>query len=146
MAGLILGQAVIGGNEAMFAILLKSVIAGEAALTAIYHATDTNRIADLEPSDLAADCAHMADDLMTGNARVERSAPFGANLMKIGMADPAIGDVDLDIEGTGLTPPDVDRLQRLVAGIGTKSFRDHKEDSCSEGSNGDHCPYPTPPT
>ena len=73
-----------------------------------------DRIADLEPGDVVADRADVADDLVAGHAGIERAAPFGADRVQVGMADAAKGDVDLDVVRAGRAALDVHRLERLV--------------------------------
>src|SRR3546814_3462792 len=67
----------------------------------------------------------MADDLMAGNARVMRAAPFAADLMKVRMADAAIGDLDDDVVRAGLAAGDRQRLERTIGGVGAIGFGGH---------------------
>src|SRR3546814_17347853 len=67
----------------------------------------------------------MADDLMAGNARVMRAAPFAADLMKVRMADAAIGDLDDDVVRAGLAAGDRQRLERTIGGVGATGFGGH---------------------
>ncbi len=62
---------------------------------------------------------------MAGNAGVKRAAPFGADLVKIGMADAAIGDGDLHVMFAGRAAFDVDGFQGLIGGMGAIGFHDH---------------------
>lgn len=46
--------------------------------------------------------------------------------MQVGVADATIRDLDLDVVRARLAAVDVDRLQRLVSGIGSIGFRYHE--------------------
>src|SRR3712207_2030655 len=86
-------RAVVGGGEAVLAVLLQAVVTGEAPLAAVEHAADPDHVANLKPGGLAADRAHMAVDLVAGNARVEGPAPFRADGVEVRVADAAIGEI-----------------------------------------------------
>jgi hypothetical protein len=115
MSRRILDRAVIGIDRAVVAILLQPMFARRAVATASDHAADTNRIPDFEPGHAAADGAHVTDDFMPGNAGPHCVAPFAARLMKIGMADAAISNIDLDIAGAGLATNDIEFCQRSIS-------------------------------
>src|SRR3546814_10764150 len=88
VAGRIGGRGIVGADEARSgAILFKPLFARRACLAAIDHAADTDRFSHREIGHLVAHRADMADDLVAGNARVMRAAPFAAALMKVRMAD-----------------------------------------------------------
>src|SRR3546814_2800692 len=77
VAGRIGGRGIVGADEARSgAILFKPLFARRACLAAIDHAADTDRFSHREIGHLVAHRADMADDLMAGNARVMRAAPF----------------------------------------------------------------------
>src|SRR3546814_7287677 len=88
-------------------------------------AADTDRFSPREIGHLVAHRADMADDLMAGNARVMRAAPFAADLMKVRMADAAIGDLDDDVVRAGLAAGDRQRLERTIGGVGAIGFGGH---------------------
>src|SRR3546814_14382151 len=95
VAGRIGGRGIVGADEARSgAILFKPLFARRACLAAIDHAADTDRFSHRAIGHLVAHRADMADDLMAGNARVMRAAPFAADLMKVRMDAAAIGDSD----------------------------------------------------
>lgn len=94
-------------------------------LAAVDEAADSDRVADLEARNLGADGADVADNLVPGNAGVERAAPFGADRVKVGMADAAKSDLDLDVARSGLAALDGDRLERLVGGVSAIRFGCH---------------------
>ena len=73
---------------------VAAVIAGPAGID---HATDRGEIAFAKISYFTAHFHDAADDLMPGHARISGSAPFAARRVKIGMADAAEENVDLDV-------------------------------------------------
>jgi hypothetical protein len=52
---------------------------------------------------LAADCGHHADNLVSGNEGVLADAPIIVDQVDVAMADPAMGDLDLDFVGLEFT-------------------------------------------
>jgi len=121
----IIGFAIIGADEAALAILLQPFVAGGAALAAVDHAADADRVADLEGADMIANRGHMADDFVAGNAGIEGAVPFGTDLVQVRMADAAIGDIDCDIMRTDGAAFDVEGFERLVGGVGAIGFGGH---------------------
>src|SRR5690606_22895083 len=113
----VLGPAVVGADEALLAVLLQSIATGAAGLATVDHAADADGVAHLEAGDRAADRRDLADDLVARHAGIARAAPFGADGVQVGMADTAVGDVDLYIAWPRRAALDVDRLQRLVGGV-----------------------------
>jgi hypothetical protein len=79
----------------------------------------------------------VADDLTAGHAGIDRALPFGADVVEIGMADAAVGDVGLDLVRSGLAAFNVDRFERLVAGESTIGFDDHMDFPHLNGDWGD---------
>jgi hypothetical protein len=49
---------------------------------AVDHAADADDVADLELRDVAADCGDAADDLVAGDAGVERAFPFALGVWR----------------------------------------------------------------
>ena len=96
LAGELVG-AVIGARRPGDAILLQALDAVLARAAGVDEAADAGEIAFLELRDLATDAADAADDLMSGNVRIDGVVPFVAGGMQVGMADAAIEDLDLDI-------------------------------------------------
>lgn len=125
VAGRIGGRTIIGANKAVFTILLQPFVARCAMLATVYQTADADRIADLEFRHMVADGGHMADDFMPRHARIERSAPFAAHLMQVGMANAAIGDGDGDIVRAGRAAFDVHGFNGLVGGICAKGLGQH---------------------
>jgi hypothetical protein len=101
-------------------------VAGAAVAAAAAQAADADRVADLEAGHVAADGADLADDLVAGDAGIERARPFGTDCVQVGMADAAKGDLDLDVARAGRTAVDVERLERLVGGMGAIGFDGHE--------------------
>jgi hypothetical protein len=58
---------------------------------------DAGEVAYLKVFYFVADAADPAYDLMTGDHREDRSAPFVTDLVDIGVADPAIKNIDDDV-------------------------------------------------
>ena len=81
----------------MVAVILQSLSALFALLTAIDHTADAHQIAHGVTGDPTAHGGHPADDFMARYAGIERSGPFGAGLMYIRVADAAIINGDLHI-------------------------------------------------
>ena len=68
----------------------------------IDQAADPGEIADLEIRHLVADGDDTADDLVTGNRRVEGVLPFVAGGVQVGMAHAAEQDLDLNVFRPGI--------------------------------------------
>src|SRR5690606_24109576 len=96
-----------------------------AVAAAVDDAADADQVAGREPGDVGADLGHPADDLVARHAREDRPGPFGPHLVQVGMADAAIGDLDPHVFRAGLAPGDVERHQRLVAGMGAVGLDGH---------------------
>src|SRR5690606_658068 len=118
--GRVRGRTVVGREAAVLAILLEPIRASCTVPAAVEHAADAHGIADPEALDLGTDRAHLADDLVSGHARIAGSGPFGAHGVQVRVANPAVGNVDLHIARTRQASLDVHRFKRPVAGRGTK--------------------------
>lgn len=126
VAGRIWRRAVIGADHARaFAVLLKPFVAGGAGLAAVDHAANADQIAFLEAADVGTDGGDAADDLVTRHAGVEGAGPFAAHRVQVGVADAAIGDLDLDVVLAGRATDDVEGHERLVGGVGAIGFDGH---------------------
>ncbi len=125
VARLVRGRAVIGAGEAVFAILFQTVVAGVAALAAVDHAADADRVSDGKAADGRADGADMADDFMAGHAGVLCAGPFGTHGVQVGMADAAIGDGNLHVVRSDVAAGDFHRFKRFVGGIGAEGLGQH---------------------
>src|SRR5258707_11584577 len=71
-------------------------------LAGIHHAADADEVAALEPFHACPSLSDTPDDLMTGHAWVNRSGPFAACRVEVGMADAAEQDVDANVRRTRL--------------------------------------------
>jgi hypothetical protein len=77
--------------------LFQALAAGTASAAGIDHAADSGEVARLETGPFGTGLGYPADNFMARKARVDRVMPFVACLMKVGMANAAIEDFDLDI-------------------------------------------------
>jgi hypothetical protein len=66
-----------------------------------------------------------SDDLVARHARIKRARPLGAHRVRVGMADAAIGDVDLNVVVSLGAPGNVHGFKRLVGGMGAICFYSH---------------------
>lgn len=95
--------AVVGPDGGVaVAILFFAGFAGIAFAAGIDHAADAGQIAYFEFADFRTDAGDDADNFVAGNHGVERTAPFVAGLMNIGVADTAKFNVEQDVFGAGL--------------------------------------------
>jgi hypothetical protein len=69
-------------------------------------------------------------DRVYGCSAVYGATLPGTDLVQVGMANAAICDLDLNIIRAGLAAFDVDRLQRLVADMGTVGFGGYESAPC----------------
>ena len=107
-------RAVVGAGEAVVAILLLAVVTGRAMAATIDQAADPGEVADLELRHLVADGDHTADDLVTGNRRIEGVLPFVAGGVQVGMAHAAEQDLDPDVFRPGIATLDFVGSERAV--------------------------------
>jgi hypothetical protein len=77
--------------------LFQALAAGTASAAGIDHAADSGEVARLETGRFGAGLGYPADNFMSRKARVHRVMPFVACLVKVGMANAAIEDFNLDI-------------------------------------------------
>ncbi len=77
--------------------MLQALAAGTASAAGIDHASDGGEVALLEKGRFGASLGYPADNFMSRKARVDRIMPFVAGLMKVGMANAAIDNFDLDV-------------------------------------------------
>jgi hypothetical protein len=82
--------------------LFKALAAGRTNAAGIDHAADSGEVARLEKGHLGARLSHPADNFMSRKARVDRVVPFVACLMKVGMANAAIENFDLNVRRSGV--------------------------------------------
>ncbi|MGA9150611.1 MAG: hypothetical protein WBZ36_08535, partial [Candidatus Nitrosopolaris sp.] len=78
------------GEGHVLAELLKAGLAFAAVTFGVNHAADCSKVAGLE-LECGADFGDTADDLMSGNARIDSGhhAPLVTNLVKVRVADTA---------------------------------------------------------
>jgi hypothetical protein len=82
--------------------LFHAIAAGTPRAAGIDHGADSGEVARLEKGRFSASLGHPADDFMSRKARVDRVTPFVACLMKVGMANAAIENFDLDVLRPGI--------------------------------------------
>ena len=88
--------AVVGEAHAL-AELLETGTAIFANAIGVDQAPDRGQIAFLEFAPFASDFHNASYNFVTGNAWIDRSTPFVAHDMQIGMTYPAEKNLDLDI-------------------------------------------------
>jgi hypothetical protein len=101
--------AVVSEGRSVVAKLFEMIAAIFAGPAGIDHASDGGEIALMKIFNFAPDSRHVADDFMTGNARIVCATPFTAGGVDIRMANAAEENVDLDIVRAGITPIDRER-------------------------------------
>ncbi len=123
-AGRVIGLAVVGTDHVV-AIVFQTFFAIRTGLAAVDDTAHADQVTDLEFADVVADGGNTAHDLVTGDAGVLGAGPFGTDLVQVGVADAAIGDVDLHIVRAGGAAGDFQMFDRLVGGVGTISVDWH---------------------
>jgi hypothetical protein len=101
MAGRIRRRPVVGADHALLAELLQVVVAGAALAAAVDQAAHADDIADLEAADRIAHRADVADDFVARHAGIQGARPFRPHGVQVGVADAAVGDVDLHVVRPG---------------------------------------------
>lgn len=124
MAGRIAGFAVIGEDHVL-AIVLQPIVAVRALTATIHEAAYAHLISDVEASDGPPYGGHTADDFMAGHAGVLNARPLRADLMDVGVADAAVGDIDLHVVRAGCAPEYCHGLKGLIAGVGAIGMDGH---------------------
>jgi len=107
------------------AVIFETLVAIRALLTAVDDASDADEISDLVALDMGANRRNPPNDLVSGDAGIECAGPFRTNLVKIGMTDAAEGNGDLNVVCADRAAGDIERLERLVAGVSAVSFDGH---------------------
>ena len=97
------------------AVLLLALAAVGAYTAGVGHAADADPVPYGVLGDLVADPVDDADDLVTRHQRVGDRAELAAGEVDVRMADPAVGDVDDDVERARLPALDRHRDERLGA-------------------------------
>ena len=90
---------------------------------AIDQAANANQIANLEFRDLVPRRGDASDNFMSGHERIVRRAPFVAGHVNVGVADPAIQDVDLHIGGPGIAAFEGERNELACGGMSGVAVR-----------------------
>jgi hypothetical protein len=88
-------------------------------LAAIDDTANANEIARPEVRYVRAYGGHAPDDFMAGNAREPCARPFRAHLVQVGMANAAVGDLDLDVVRARRAAGNPHGFQGFVARMGT---------------------------
>ncbi len=83
-----------------------AICAGSAGIDEAAHA---DRVTYFELLHAAADLRHVADDLVARHGGILSEVPFVARVVKVGMADPAVENLDLDVGGSRLASLDATR-------------------------------------
>ena len=114
-------RAVVGQGQVR-AKLLKASLALGAGAVGVDHAADRDEVARFVLGDCGANLGDAADDLMAGDAGVDRGhhiAPLVTDLMKIGVADAAEENLDLHVAFGRIAPWDrVGGERRCLTGSG----------------------------
>jgi hypothetical protein len=104
-------RAVIREHWKALAELFESLCATGARATRADHAADAGQVTLAKPRDGAADADNLPDDLVPGDAGVDRVLPLVTGLVQIRMADAAIQNLNVNVARTHSTPFDRERLQ-----------------------------------
>jgi hypothetical protein len=109
-------------------------LAVRAGMVGIDQATDAYQVARLEFADRRSHLGHFADDLVSRDDRVDGrhdTAPLVADRVEVGMADPAVEDLDLDVTIADVATRDaVGGQRRSGAGGGVSFCLVHYVSSC----------------
>ncbi|EHM53212.1 hypothetical protein HMPREF9080_01895 [Cardiobacterium valvarum F0432] len=90
-------DAVVGTDEAVFAVLFEVVSAGLAVAAGIDEAANADKVARFVFADARTDAAHTANDFMTRHHGVYRATPVVARGVQVAVADAGVEDVDNDV-------------------------------------------------
>src|SRR5690606_11408952 len=124
--------AVVGADHGV-AVVLQAVAALLALAAAVDDAAHAHQVAGPEAGDPGADLGHPADNLASRHAGEQRAGPFRPHLVQVGVAHAAVGDVDAHVLRAGGTAGDVERHQRLIAGVGAPGFDGHGRTPVGDG-------------
>lgn len=89
--------AVVSKSRSLFAMLFQVLFTAGAGPAGIDEAAHRRDVADFEMFNFFADGNHFPDDLMPRHAWINGIVPFIPSLVNIGMANPAVQDLDLNI-------------------------------------------------
>jgi len=124
-AGVSVG-AVIGRHKAAFTVLFFLLAAEVAVAAGIHHHADAHQVARLKTGYRRAGGPHPADNLMARHQRIVADAPFVTRHMQIGMAHPAVQNLNADVLRLHITQRDLDGGQRAVGVAGRDSVNFHR--------------------
>src|SRR3990167_7305041 len=94
VARLICCREVVGADH-IVTVVFQADFALFAVLAAVDDTTNPDKIAWLKAGDVSTNGRYPADDFVAGNAGELGARPFSASLMQVGVADAAVGNVDL---------------------------------------------------
>jgi hypothetical protein len=87
-------------------------------LAGVHHAAHGGDVPLLERRDLPADLDHPADDLVSGNQRIDRPLPLAPGGVEVRMADAAEEDLDLHVVRTGIAAVEAEGAEGGGGGVG----------------------------
>ena len=90
---------VIGSGHSAIAVLLKASFAVLTGSAGVYEYADANSIADFPFGDIRSDGRDGSNDFVAGDHWIDRSTPFVARLVEVGVADAAVEDIDEYVAG-----------------------------------------------
>lgn len=93
-------RAGVGLGHAFEAVLLQVRPARFALAAGVDHAAHTDQVADFVSGNIRTDGGDFSDDFMAGHQRVDGNAPFIAGLVDVGVAHPAVENIDRHIIGS----------------------------------------------
>src|SRR5690606_20865963 len=118
------GDTVVGPHHRV-AVVLQPGGAIVATAATVHDAADPHQVARRELGDGSARRPDAPDDFMTGNTGIPGAGPLRSHLVQIGMTEPAVGDVNLNVVGPRLPTADGERLQLTVTGVSAIGFDRH---------------------
>jgi hypothetical protein len=93
-----------------------------AGAAGIDEAADSDSVTGFEFGDGTSDLFDHTDDLMTRNHRVEGATPFISGHVNVGVADAAMGDLELDIMIAWFAALEGERGYRRGGALGGVAF------------------------
>lgn len=102
--------------------MFQPFLAVRAIQIRIHHAAHAGEIARLEASDRGANFGHATDDFMTRHGGKLSESPLVAGVVKIGVANAAVEDLDLHITLGGISAGNAGGCQRGGGGGGGICF------------------------
>lgn len=90
-------KAIICKRRPFIAVLLEVAFTAWTTAAGVDHATDCHKVANFKIFHLFARCCNEAYNFVAGNKGIKSVLPLVARGMNVGMADPAIKNLDLNI-------------------------------------------------